>query len=422
MHIKVKVVIVFTFLFSAKLLSQDTLNLMAYNFLNYKTTDNNKFRYNDMRKIINYVKPDAVVACEIEDVSAAQLMLDSGFNKAGNGTYLKAAFVNANNGTNTINMLFYKASKITLKSQTSIATSLRDIVQYRVYKILAPGDTAWLYIHMAHLKAGSSTSTNPTDENQRLSEITSFCSAISSIPQSQNVIFCGDLNFKGSIETGWSKLTTNCSHNFIDPINQVGYWNSSVLYKNIHTQSTRSNTSPGCCGGSTGGLDDRFDFILGNSNVINGYNKVKILAPTYKTVGNDGQHLNLALTDAPSNSVVPVAIAQALYNMSDHLPVVAKFLLSSTLISVKENNAINTAKLFISQEAAGNFLIAKVEAAGDYELQIIDVVGKNLISKKITLQTGYNNITPEQNLLTEGIYHAILIKDNFKTSCLYPSK
>ncbi len=419
MRNKILVLLVFISLLSGKLFSQDTIKVMEYSLLTYKSTDGNSGRYKDLRTIVAYAKPDILLVDELDNTTSAKYLLDSALNKASVGTYSRATFYD---GFDTDNTMYYKPSKVTLKSQLQITTTLRDISRYYVYRVIAPGDTAWLYLHMSHLKAGSNTTITPTDATQRFNEVTTFCNNISSIPQNKNIIFAGDFNLKDNSEPAWVKMTTNCAHLFYDPINQVGTWNNNAFFKNIHTQSNRSTANPGCCFGVTGGLDDRFDFILGNSPIINGTNKMKILPTTYKVVGNDGNHLNLSIIDAPSNSSVPTNVNQALFNMTDHLPVMVNILVSPTLISVKENSAINTSKLFISQEATGNFLIAKVETEGDYQLQIIDVLGKNLMLKKITLQAGYNNITPEQNFLNEGIYHAILIKDNFKTSCLYPSK
>ncbi len=48
-------------------------------------------------------------------------------------------------------------------------------------------------------------------------------------------------------------------------------------------------------GGSTGGLDDRFDFILFTGDVNSGANKVQYVNNSCKAFGNDGNHLNDAL-------------------------------------------------------------------------------------------------------------------------------
>src|SRR5207302_10994091 len=74
-------------------------------------------------------------------------------------------------------------------------------------------------------------------------------------------------------------------------------------------------------GGSTGGLDDRFDFILESYNLADGQG-LDLLPSTYQAYGQDGHHLNLAVNAAPTNAAVGQTIADALMNASDHLPVV----------------------------------------------------------------------------------------------------
>jgi len=414
---KIQVLFGLAILASCKLLSQDTIKVMEYSLLKYSSGDANVGRYKDLRTIITYANPDVLMVDELDSFNSAKYLLDSALNKAGVGTYALATFFDGNDMDNS---MYYKTSKIKFKSMSRITTTLRDINQYYIYYVITPGDTAWVYLHMCHLKAGGTHST--AEGTQRGAEVTNMCNAIASIPQTKNIIFAGDFNFKNNLEPGWIKMTTNCSHLFSDPINQVGSWAGNSFFKNVHTQSSRTSAYPGCCGGTTGGIDDRFDFIMGNNPIINGSNKMKILPNTYKVLGNDGNHFNLSNIEPPANTSVPALVNQALFNMSDHLAITVKILVSSLLVSVQENTSFNTSKLFVAQESTGNFLIAKVENAGEYHLQIIDMVGKNLLSKKLELQAGYNNITPQQLGLEEGIYHAILIKDNIKTSCLYPNK
>ena len=131
--------------------SQDTLTLMSYNLLKYSSTNLNRSRYQDLKKIIKETKPDILMVCELLETTAAQFLLDSAVNAAGIGTYSRATIFD---GPDTDNMLYYNINKINFRSQKQIATVLRDISQYVVYKTISPGDTAFLYLHMAHLKAG----------------------------------------------------------------------------------------------------------------------------------------------------------------------------------------------------------------------------------------------------------------------------
>lgn len=409
--------LILSVIFGFKLIAQDTVNIMAYNLLNYNAGGANFARYYDLRTIINYTKPDIVLACEIEDVTAAQLLLDSAFNKAGVGTYTRSALVYNNNGTNTINMLFYKPGKIKLKSQLSIGTTLRDIAQYRVYKSFAPGDTVYVYLHMAHLKAGNSLTSTPPDEVQRLNEVTAFCNSIGSLPQNSNMLFCGDLNLKSNTEAAYSKLVSSCTHTFNDPIQQEGFWNNSTTYKDIHTQSTRSSSNNGCCTGATGGLDDRFDFILMNNTIKNNSNKFAYLTNSYTTIGNDGNHFNLDLLNG-INTSVPANVNQALFNMSDHLPVSAKFVFYPTPQSIKKNELNSKLKLTCAYSNGSYNAKVDSELEGWLELKMTDVTGRNLVTKKIFIQKGVNTIPISTSEFSPGFYNLNISNTSAAANCI----
>lgn len=413
---KAKRVVCFYFLIiiSISIKSQDTISVMAYNVLNYNSSNIEKMRYNDLKVIISYAKPDVVLLCEVINNTGAQLLLDSAFNLAGAGTYSRSAFVN---GYDTDNMLYYKTSKIKLKSQTQILTSLRDISQYIVYYIINPGDTAWMHLHSAHLKAGSTQS----DISQRNSEAISFCSAISSISQSKNILIAGDFNFYGSSESAWATLTSAaCSHIFYDPISQVGAWSANIGYKSIHTQSTRSSLNPGCCGGATGGLDDRFDFILTNGSLLNGTNKIKVIPSSYSAIGNDANHFNLSLISAPTNTSVPVNVAQALFNMSDHLPVYCKFKVSSINTGFLDTSPSAPFRIYLTSDNLNCQLFATVQESGEYLIKIYNSVGSIVISKKLMLNAGLNSTAIHSEIFENGIYFAVLDYKGNSSSCILP--
>ena len=83
--------------------------------------------------------------------------------------------------------------------------------------------------------------------------------------------------------------------------------------------------------GVTGGLDDRFDFILASDAVMAGRYGAQILPETYVAVGNDGEHFNRSIISSPTNTSVPDSVLQALHDFSDHLPVFCKMTLNPEL-------------------------------------------------------------------------------------------
>ena len=82
-------------------------------------------------------------------------------------------------------------------------------------------------------------------------------------------------------------------------------------------------------GGATGGLDDRFDFILVSAALMDDQNTAYIIPESYRPWGNDGQHFNQSINDG-TNGVVPEKVADALHVASDHLPVVADFVFTAS--------------------------------------------------------------------------------------------
>lgn len=138
----------------------------------------------------------------------------------------------------------------------------------------------------------------------------------------ENVIFAGDFNMYTSSEPAFSTIINHGLIKLIDPINKPGDWNNNYEFADIHTQSTRRDNEGD--GGSSGGCDDRFDIIFTSADVMTGVNGLSYIQNSYKAYGNDGNHYNKSINERP-NSAVSNTIADALFTMSDHLPVVMEF-------------------------------------------------------------------------------------------------
>lgn len=70
-------------------------------------------------------------------------------------------------------------------------------------------------------------------------------------------------------------------------------------------------------------MDDRFDLIL-FSKAIQQPGDITYVANSCIPFGNDGNHYNDSINKQP-NTAVDIAVANALHNASDHLPVKAVF-------------------------------------------------------------------------------------------------
>ena len=154
---------------------------------------------------------------------------------------------------------------------------------------------------------------------KRLAEVKKLDDSIKAGNVDSSYIFACDCNFYTSTESGYQYLLESMAIDLEDPINSPGNWHNNSGFANIHTQSTRT-TSFG--GGATGGLDDRFDFILLSEKFFDNED-LWYVDGSYTAIGNDASHFNLAINSGSNNSVPP-GIPDALHAASDHLPVILK--------------------------------------------------------------------------------------------------
>lgn len=334
--------------FIQSLSAQDTVRLMQYNLMQYIqspyggcTSTNNSLDVKDacLKVIIPYVNPDIITVNEIGVTQAHVTRILNNVLNINGVNYWKAGQLTSQSGGSIANMMFYDSRKLTLKSSTSVPTIVRDFNIYRLYfntPDLDQGDTVFFISIVGHMKAGT------TDTADRYTMTQSLMSKLNSWGVSDNYVLSGDFNVYTSNESFYQLLLNypNSAIRFFDPINSPGNWNNNNQFKNIHTQST--HTSGDCF--STGGLDDRFDHIMVSSQVLNGYDNVKALPSTYHALGQDGNRYNGTII-SPANNSIPTDVSNALYNMSDHLPVIMDFLVYYTNAGVVGNSKSNTAEI-----------------------------------------------------------------------------
>jgi hypothetical protein len=306
----------------------DTLTLMHYNLLNYGNFTDYCTLYNNppeaktthLKTIIDYFLPDILAVNEIgTDPFYQDKILNEVLNASGRSGYARAQATNQA-GSDIINMLYYRADKLGLERQEVIATIPRDINAYRLYhRPVAPaGDTIFLWVITAHLKAGSSGA----DKQQRGVMAQAVADFITTHNITDACFLTGDLNLQNATEPAWQILAaaSNALAPFIDPVGMEGNWHSNPAFASVHTQSTRISSN-GCAAG--GGIDDRFDFILVNSAMLALDAPVAYINDSYVTAGQDGQRFDGSVLDPPNFSA-PQAVLQAIYQFSDHMPVMVK--------------------------------------------------------------------------------------------------
>jgi len=395
------------------ILPQQEAKIMAYNLLNYDSnSDTSRNTY--FREIIDASQPDVLVVEEIQNQYSVNAFLNN-VMKAVNANFSAGSFIAnpiINTYDNNENAIFYNSSKFKFITNTVISTDLRDINEFKVVHKIS-GDT--LRIYAAHLKASQGVdSKGVPNEDRRAAEVDELRKVTDTLPNGKDFIFVGDFNFYNSSEPGYSKLLDKTKIGyFLDPINKPGNWHEDVSFASIHTQATRK---------SFGGLDDRFDFIL-ISQAVKDAGGIVYQTGTYKSFGNDGNHFNKSINDPPTNTAVSTTVADALYNASDHLPVIATFQFYN-VTGIKDNNISPPQSFSLSQNFPNpfnpstiiNYSIPAIERRGsslyNVTLKIYDLLGievATLVNEEKSAgnyQVNFNtqNLSAGRQDLTSGVY------------------
>ncbi len=352
---------------------------MTYNILNFASDDTD--RLDELRMIIRAAEPDIIVNQEVIDQGAVNNILNQVLHSL-DPDWNAASFVN---GPDTDNACFYLSSRVSLVSQRQIATQLRDFSEY-VMSSEALGEGEVFRLYSGHLKASDGTD----NEQRRLAECQVLRGELEELDPGSLFMFAGDFNLYSSFEPAYQYmlgLEPGPNSRLLDPINRPGAWNNSVTFAEIHTQSPRT-TSFG--GGATGGMDDRFDFILASAAWIDTIGP-HVLPETYTPFGNDGLHFNQAVNDG-TNQAVPDSVADALHAMADHLPVYVDMVLRPTSTPVGPLPPVAVTPLLMTCYPNPFNAILSVNLAPSNqngELRVFDVLGRSI--KSVSLDPSFGN-------------------------------
>jgi hypothetical protein len=306
-------------------------------------------------------------------------LLTNSLNKNGVSHYDQAEF--ANNGFSSLtNMLFFNSNKLELHSQVALDKDVDDQDLVRVidaYTLfvkngaLKTGYTSFLSVFVSHLKAGSGTS----NKEMRDKMAGAVMEHLKNNHKSHSYFFAGDFNIQTQSEACYQTLTKNTATaiRFYDPKNAPGSWNNNSLYANLHTQSTHDGDSRGGCF-STGGMDDRFDFILCGKEVMDGKYGVQYIDGTYNAFGQDSRRFNGNIK-YPASNIIPSDVQDALYEMSDHLPVVMNASVKDNSVGVTHSNT-KVEKLVINYIGSGKIEVNLPSGVDFDNMELTDVTGK----------------------------------------------
>ena len=390
-------VLLFLLGFSISAIAQnDTLKVMQYNLLNYgnntgycTTTNNNINDKNGyIRTILTAYYPDILTVCEIgRGSNLPNDFLNNVLNINGLNYWMTSAGSNTGNSSSLINCIFYNSTKLTLTGHHTAQTYTRDV---DVYDFTFKNDDSGkiqLTCVIAHLKAG----TGSDNESKRKMMAENTMRYLEANYRERNVLIMGDFNLYTSSEPAYQALTNQSTYPnsfFIDPLYPygVGAWNSNYNYKDYHTQSTHKDNDSNCH--SSGGMDDRFDFILMSENIYGGRDGIRYIGGSYNALGNDGNHYNKSI-NYPVNQAVSQAVADALYNNSDHIPVTMELVAYLN----EDVNEMNTNELSFD-------------------------IFPNPTSKEINIRFYQENLNRANILLINTLGQTVYSKDVFVNDCL----
>ena len=395
--------------------AQTQIKAMMYNVLNYSDSEVSRNKTPFLSTILDEVEPDLFMVCEMIDEIGSNYLFENAIIPY-NENFQKAPFEENQSGNYSLQqMVYYNSKKLILEETRVITADTRDINQY-TFKINtenALSNPIRMEVFVTHLKA----STGSSNRQRRLNSIQSFVSYTNNIADDSYVLFAGDLNFYTSNEEGYQHLIDDRNPIvMIDPIdrptpnfpddgvdyyenyNSTYFWNNSS-FRDIHSQSTRT-TNNGLIddSGSTGGLDDRFDFIMMSEN-FNMSTDLYYINDSYQVIGNNGNCYNSFINNPNCSGGYSQTLRDALIEFSDHLPVVMEMETPENTLSTNQISEIN----FIGSNIIEDYL--KIISPGDMNnLKIYSITGQ-LIDVKLTKNTGIDTIIIDVKHISKGIYY-----------------
>lgn len=337
------------------------LRLVSHNLLNYPgSTGTARAPY--FQTLLGAAAPDLLVVQEMLGQAGVDQFLAQVLEPLAPGAWSAAPF---HDGYDTDRALFLRASCASVIASGWLDTALRDIDWWDL-QLADSGDT--LRIYSLHLKASQGSS----EEQRRYEECLVLRASLDALPPGRAALVCGDFNLYTAAEPAWQLLRSAGPGQLFDPLEAEGAWHDSASFASIHSQSTRTTDFGG---GATGGLDDRFDFVLPDAALRDGLG-LELDLTSYFALGNDGAHFNLSIVTG-ANGVVSAEVAEALHQASDHLPLCVD-------LRWTDGTAVATLPPAAHLEAWPNPLVKatrlrfSLAAAGPAQLDIFDLQGRRV--------------------------------------------
>ena len=321
----------------------DTLNIMAYNVLNYGDGCQGTTAVLDgyLKTIIQYAQPD-LLSCEKMAAIQTSPLLPNNLADDINNNALNAAFPGKYayaiptdvSFADVMSVLFYNKQKLTYVKTETLVNNITDFDLYKLYyndpNLAITKDTTFVYVVVNHTQSGSSSASRDLQVTQ---EMTNLRNKFSYFP---NLINMGDFNVHSSYEAGYQSIISSpdTSTQMFDPPfypdKTVAYpanWdNYPTAYKQFLTTSTRQYVNlPNSCG-TSGGANSWYDHIFISNWLISGSNYMKYIPNSFRSIGNDGNRIGIDINNNSPipNTSAPQVVLDALFQFSNKYPVFLK--------------------------------------------------------------------------------------------------
>jgi endonuclease/exonuclease/phosphatase family metal-dependent hydrolase len=319
------------------------LRVVTYNLHEYPS--DLAIRQPALRTVMANIDADILIAQELNSEAGRDSFLMNVLNVVQPGQWASSAWIILQASPVEGGAVFYKPAKVSLGVLVGVPTfGPRDVLLTLMTPVGYAAASARFRLYSIHFKAGGPSTADSTD---RRLEATDLRNHLNSLPLGTNFILGGDSNFYGAYEGGYLRLTESQLDNdgrLKDPLAALvgaGDWHNNGGIAPYHTQCP---CLTGCLTNfSGGGMDDRFDLWLTSYNMQDGqgldYLPVAQVFGAYAypyQYGNDGIHYNSDINGGGINNSVPIAVADALHDASDHLPVVMTVQVPSKVVAASQ--------------------------------------------------------------------------------------
>ncbi|MBM4116365.1 T9SS type A sorting domain-containing protein [bacterium] len=371
------------------------VRLVSHNLLNYPGSTG-AARAPHFQTVLAAAAPDLLLVQEMLGQSGVDQFLAQVLEPLAPGAWSAAPF---HDGFDTDRALFLRADCASVLAAGWLDTALRDIDWWDL-RLAASGDT--LRVYNLHLKASQGSS----EEQRRYEECLVLRASLDALPAGRAVLVCGDFNLYTAAEPAWQLLRSPGPGQLFDPLAAEGAWHDNPAFATVHSQSTRTSDFGG---GATGGLDDRFDFLLPGAALLDGLG-LELEPASYLTLGNDGAHLNLSIVTGV-NGAVSAEVAQALHEASDHLPLCVDLSWSEST-AVAELPTAARLDVWPNPFNPTTRLRFRLPLAGPARLEIFDPQGRRVARLFAgEAPAGSLAVDWQAGSLPAGLYLAILSQD-----------